>query len=496
MKFEILNSSVTESNTDSICIPYYKNNDKNTDLNSANKSIDNILNDLEKRKQISSNIGAITNIYTLNKLNSKQLILVGMGDEKDLNYEKTRKASGTLGRFLNTMKNNSTSIIIPGDGNDNLEFNETVDAISQGLMLGTYKYDKFKTKKTPNTLSEINLINSSNNTKVSNTYNFEKIVNESNSINLVRNLINEPPNYMNPDELENIAKDIVQNSELNLSVLNVKEMEELGMEVILGVGQGSKHDPKMIIINYNGDKSNKDNNIAIIGKGITFDSGGLNLKPGNSMRTMKTDMSGSAIVLGVMKAVAHQKPKKNVMGILAIAENMPGGNAQRPGDVVKAMNGKTVEIGNTDAEGRLVLSDALSYAVDKGINRIIDIATLTGAISVALGNEYTGLFGNDQNFINDFLESAKVTGEKFWQLPVDEKYSKLYKNSIADIENVGGAGAGSITGAMIIGEFAGKSEWIHLDIASTITSPKDDGYNPKGPTGVSVRTILNLLKNS
>ena len=213
------------------------------------------------------------------------------------------------------------------------------------------------------------------------------------------------------------------------------------------------------------------------------------------MRTMKTDMSGSAIVLGVMRSIAYLKPKKNIMGILAIAENMPGGNAQRPGDVVKAMNGKTVEIGNTDAEGRLVLSDALSYAVEKGINKIIDIATLTGAISIALGNEYTGLFGNNQNFINEFLESAKVTGEKFWQLPVDEKYSKLYKNSIADIENVGGREAGSITGAMIIGEFAGKSEWIHLDIASTGTSPKNQGYNPKGPSAVTVRTILNLLKN-
>ena len=222
----------------------------------------------------------------------------------------------------------------------------------------------------------------------------------------------------------------------------------------------------------------------------------VDLKPGMSMRTMKTDMSGSAIVLGVMKAVAHQKPKKNVMGILAVAENMPGGNAQRPGDVVKAMNGKTVEIGNTDAEGRLVLSDALSYAVNKGINKIIDIATLTGAISIALGNEYTGLFGNDQKFIDEFLNSAKNTGEKFWQLPVDDNYSKLYKNSIADIENIGGREAGSITGAMIIGEFAGKASWIHLDIASTITSPKNEGYNPKGPTGVSVRTILNLLKNS
>ena len=496
MNFKIVNSPVTDLKTDSICIPYYKNNDKNKDLNSINKLLGNIIEELKDKKQISSKIGSITNIYTLNKLKSKQLILLGMGEEKDLNYEKIRKASGKLGRFLNSMKNTSTSIVITGAGNNNLEFNKTADSISQGLILGTYKYDKFKTKKNPNTLNKIDLINSSDNAIASDGYNFEKVINESDSINLVRNLINEPPNYMNPNELENIAVEIVQNSELDLTVLNVKEMESLGMEVILGVGQGSKNDPKMIIINYNGDKGNKNNNIAVIGKGITFDSGGLNLKPGMSMRTMKTDMSGSAIVLGVMKAVSHQKPKKNVMGILAIAENMPGGNAQRPGDVVRAMNGKTVEIGNTDAEGRLVLSDALSYAVDKGINKIIDIATLTGAISVALGNEYTGLFGNDQKFIDEFLSSAKSTGEKFWQLPVDDNYSKLYKNSIADIENIGGRDAGSITGAMIIGEFAGKASWIHLDIASTITSPKDDGYNPKGPTGVSVRTILNLLKNS
>ena len=370
MKFNILNSSVIELNTDSICIPYYKNNKKNSDLNSVNNLIDKLIDELDTKKQISSDIGTITNIYTMNKLKSKQLILIGMGEEKELNYENIRKASGSLGRFLNNMKNNSASIIISGAGNNNLEFNKTVNAISQGLILGTYKYDKFKTNKKPNTLERIDLINTQDNTPLGTSYNFEEIINESESINLVRNLINEPPNYMNPSEMENVAKDIVKNSDLELTILNVKEMEDLGMEVILGVGQGSKNDPKMIIINYDGDKENKNNNIAIIGKGITFDSGGLNLKPGMSMRTMKTDMSGSAIVLGVMKAIAYQKPKKNVMGILAIAENMPGGNAQRPGDVVRAMNGKTIEIGNTDAEGRLVLSDALSYAVDKGINNL------------------------------------------------------------------------------------------------------------------------------
>jgi leucyl aminopeptidase len=491
MKLSLTNSSIEDIKNEVLCIPVYEE-DENNDLSFINKSLDNLVSNLIDKKQVSFKIGSFTNIYSLNKLNVNQVVLYGMGSKSDIDYEKIRHTSGELSRYINSLQIKNASVILPGEKIDSLEFSSTIDAVAQGFLLGSYKYDKYKSVKTTNTLTNLEIINT---TKKSFTHNFDDIINESESVNLVRDLINEPPNYMNPPKLEEISKSISNNTDINFSVLNVKEMEALGMEVILGVGKGSAHDPKMVILNYEGDTSNKENNIAIIGKGITFDSGGLNLKPGMSMRTMKTDMSGSAIVLGVMKSIAYLKPKKNIMGILAIAENMPGGNAQRPGDVVKAMNGKTVEIGNTDAEGRLVLSDALSYAVDQGINKIIDIATLTGAISIALGNEYTGLFGNNQSFINDFLESAKITGEKFWQLPVDQNYSKLYKNSIADIENVGGREAGSITGAMIIGEFAGKSEWIHLDIASTGTAPKNHGYNPKGPTAITVRTILNLLKN-
>ena len=491
MKLSLTNSSIEDIKNEVLCIPVYEE-DENNDLSFINKSLDNLVSNLIDKKQVSFKIGSFTNIYSLNKLNVNQVVLYGMGSKSDIDYEKIRHTSGELSRYINSLQIKNASVILPGEKIDSLEFSSTIDAVAQGFLLGSYKYDKYKSVKTTNTLTNLEIINT---TKKSFTHNFDDIINESESVNLVRDLINEPPNYMNPPKLEEISKSISNNTDINFSVLNVKEMEALGMEVILGVGKGSAHDPKMVILNYEGDTSNKENNIAIIGKGITFDSGGLNLKPGMSMRTMKTDMSGSAIVLGVMKSIAYLKPKKNIMGILAIAENMPGGNAQRPGDVVKAMNGKTVEIGNTDAEGRLVLSDALSYAVDQGINKIIDIATLTGAISIALGNEYTGLFGNNQSFINDFLESAKITGEKFWQLPVDQNYSKLYKNSIADIENVGGREAGSITGAMIIGEFAGNSEWIHLDIASTGTAPKNHGYNPKGPTAITVRTILNLLKN-
>ena len=491
MKLSLINSEITKLENELLCVPIYEEGDSK-EIEIINAELDGLISELNDNGQVSSKLGSFTNIYTLKKLKSKQIITYGLGKKSTLNYEKIRTVTGDLVRYINKMKIKDASIVIPGEGISTLEFNDTVDAVSQGFLLGSYKYDKYKSTKAINTLGELNLVNTSSSKF---DHDFATVINECESINLVRDLINEPPNYMNPPKLEEISKSISKDSEIDLSVLNVKEMEELGMEVILGVGKGSIHDPKMIILNYEGDKSNPENNIAVIGKGITFDSGGLNLKPGMSMRTMKTDMSGSAVVLGVMNAVAHQKPKKNVMGILAVAENMPGGKAQRPGDVVKAMNGKTIEIGNTDAEGRLVLSDALSYAVDKGIKKIIDIATLTGAISIALGNEYTGLFGNDQEFINEFKNSAKQTGEKFWQLPVDQNYSKQYKDSIADIENIGGSAAGSITGAMIIGEFAGDTSWIHLDIASTITSPKDKGYNPKGPTAISVRTILNLLKN-
>ena len=491
MKLSLINSEITKLENELLCVPIYEEGDSK-EIEIINTELDGLISELNDNGQVSSKLGSFANIYTLKKLKSKQIITYGLGKKSTLNYEKIRTVTGDLVRYINKMKIKDASIVIPGEGISNLKFNDTADAVSQGFLLGSYKYDKYKSTKAINTLNKLNLVNTSGNKF---DHDFATVVNECESINLVRDLINEPPNYMNPPKLEEISKSISKDSEIDLSVLNVKEMEELGMEVILGVGKGSIHDPKMIILNYEGDKSNPENNIAVIGKGITFDSGGLNLKPGMSMRTMKTDMSGSAVVLGVMNAVAHQKPKKNVMGILAVAENMPGGKAQRPGDVVKAMNGKTIEIGNTDAEGRLVLSDALSYAVDKGIKKIIDIATLTGAISIALGNEYTGLFGNDQEFINEFKHSAKQTGEKFWQLPVDQNYSKQYKDSIADIENIGGSAAGSITGAMIIGEFAGDTSWIHLDIASTITSPKDKGYNPKGPTAISVRTILNLLKN-
>jgi leucyl aminopeptidase len=272
-------------------------------------------------------------------------------------------------------------------------------------------------------------------------------------------------------------------------------MAELGMGALIGVAQGSDEPPKLIVLRYHGDPNNEENNLGIVGKGITFDSGGLDLKSAAGMLEMKSDMAGGASIIGAMKAIAQLKPKVNVIGIVPATENMPGGKAQRPSDVVKAMNGKTIEIGNTDAEGRLVLADGVAYARSLGITKIVDVATLTGAVVVALGNLASGIFGNDQNWIDTVIQSGESVGERLWQLPTFDEYKDQYKSDIADINNTGGRGAGATIGALIIGEFADGAQWAHLDIAGTNRTSSVDGFNPKGATGAPVRTLVALAES-
>jgi leucyl aminopeptidase len=272
-------------------------------------------------------------------------------------------------------------------------------------------------------------------------------------------------------------------------------MGELGMGALLGVAQGSDEPPKLIVLNYYGDPNNEENSLGILGKGITFDSGGLDIKSASGMARMKSDMAGGASVIGAMKAIAQLKPRLNVTGIVPATENMPGGKAQRPGDVVRAMNGKTIEIGNTDAEGRLVLADAVSYARSLGLTRLVDVATLTGAVVVALGEDCTGVFGNDQDWIDRITQAGARVGERIWQLPTYPESRERYKSDVADIKNTGARGGGAITGAMIIGEFAEGAAWAHLDIAGTASSDRHTGHTPKGATGGPVRTLVALAES-
>lgn len=312
--------------------------------------------------------------------------------------------------------------------------------------------------------------------------------------NFTRELVNEPSNTLTPDRLAERATAMAARFGLACEVQGPEEIQSHKMGAFWAVARGSVETPaRLIVIRYTPEGAPEHPVIGLIGKGITFDSGGISIKPSENMHEMKTDMAGGATMLGVMQAIAQLKPRVRVIAVIPATENMPSGNAFKPGDVITSMSGKTIEILNTDAEGRLVLADALTYAKELGCTVLIDAATLTGAVMVALGNITTGVFGWNKDWVNRILAAAGGAGEKMWQLPVDEDYRDFYKSSIADLANTGGRYGGAITGAMFIGEFAGDTPWVHLDIAGTRWSNEEKPYRAKGPTGHGVRTLVQLL---
>jgi len=319
------------------------------------------------------------------------------------------------------------------------------------------------------------------------------------SMNFTRELSNEPPNILTPTEMAKRAQAMAKTVGLKCEVLDEAQMTKMGMGSLMSVSIGSEQPAKLIVLRYTPTKSTakKDELLALVGKGITFDTGGISLKPGENMDAMKYDMTGGGTVIGTMRAIALLKPTVPVIGVIAAVENMPDGKASRPSDVVTAMTGKTIEILNTDAEGRLILADAVAYAEKQGATRIVDMATLTGAVIIALGDQNTGIMGNDQGLVDEIISCSKEVGEGFWQLPVSPEYSKQIKSDIADIKNIGPRGkAGTIMGAVFIQEFIDKAKWAHLDIAGTAWADGVKPHQAKGPTGVAIRTLLNLVEKS
>jgi leucyl aminopeptidase len=310
--------------------------------------------------------------------------------------------------------------------------------------------------------------------------------------NLARDMVNEPANYMTPTRMAEAARSLAADHGLEIKVFEQEQMREMGMEALLGVAQGSVEPPKFITLDYRGGGSDGID-IALVGKGITFDSGGISIKPSEKMEEMKGDMAGGAAVMAALGAIARIKSKINVMAIIPATENLPSGNALKPGDILTAMTGKTIEIISTDAEGRLVLADALGYAIKLGAKRMVDVATLTGSIRAALGDVYTGLFGNNQELIDGLVAAGSGAGELMWPMPMHDEFREQIKSDVADIKNVGSRYGGAISAAQFIAEFAGETPWAHLDIAGTFLSEKEQKYLTKGATGVPVRTLVNLV---
>ncbi len=364
-----------------------------------------------------------------------------------------------------------------------------------GFNLKSYTFNKYKTLNKEKTNKKISFkIITSQKQKIEKEYKYHEAIKE--GVFLARDLVSEPPNILNPkfyvQEIKKLSK-----LGLKIKVYDEREMKKLGLNALLGVGQGSINESYLVSIEWNGNNKSKNKPLAFVGKGVCFDTGGISLKPARFMEEMKYDMAGSAVVVGLLKSFAIRKAKINAVGVVGLVENMPGGNAQRPGDIVKSFSGKTIEVLNTDAEGRLVLADALSFTEKKYNPKfIIDLATLTGAIIVSLGEEYAGLFSNDEELSQNIYKSGMEVNEKVWKLPLHKNYDKLMDSVIADVQNINYAGgAGSITAAQFLQRFIlNKTPWAHLDIAGMAFSKKAANLNSGGATGFGVRLLNNLVR--
>src|SRR5438477_3841465 len=463
-------------------------------LKDLDKQVGGLISNVIQTEEFAAKEGETAYFHLVNSgLKAKRLLLIGCGERDEYKAAQISQFGGTAGRFLRG-KNAKTIAIAPRVEGD---AQRAAQMVIQSAMMGLFEPDKYRTKdKEERELKEIVVvIEGADEKAVQRGAERGGIVGE--AVNYTRDLANEPGGYMTPTILATRAKETSRKFGLTFDGLDQKQMEKLGMGSLLGVSRGSDEPPKLIVMKYEPKRGKRGKKLlALVGKGITFDSGGISLKPGENMELMKYDMTGAATVIGAMRAIAQLKPSIAVLGVAPCSENLPSGKATKPGDVLVAMTGKTIEVINTDAEGRLILADAIAYTRKLGATRIIDMATLTGAVSIALGDLNPAILGTDQQLIDEVIASGSEVGEKFWQLPLDEEYTKQIKSDIADIKNVGGKKAGTITAAAFLKEFAEDTPWAHLDIAGTAWGDPATPYRSKGPTGVAVRTLVEFIERS
>jgi leucyl aminopeptidase len=419
-------------------------------------------------------------------LKFEKVLLISLGKEEKLDYETIRKLGGIIGSGANKYKFSSCTIADTWY-RKKLDKETSIRALLEGIFLGTYTFEEFfSEKKEKVNLKEVNIEFKGN---------FEKAIEEtrivSESVFLARDLQNLPSNIATPTYIANVAKEECEKVGISVKIIEKEEAEKLGMNLYLAVARGSEERPKFVVMEY---KGGGDKWYSIAGKGITFDTGGISIKPSERMEEMKYDMSGAASVIGSMIAIARLGLKVNIVGITPLTENMPSGKATKPGDIVKSMGGTSVEIINTDAEGRLILADALEYAKKYNPEFVIDIATLTGACVVALGHEAAGLMGNNSELIEMIKKSSQRTGERVWELPLWDEYNEYIKSDFADVKNIGNRYGGAITAAAFLKKFT-NYKWAHMDIAGVAYTDKEKFYIKKGGTGFGVRLFVELFKS-
>jgi len=462
-----------------------------------NKKINRGLSRAIKASRFQGKTGQSLAVVTPAGTRLDRLLIVGLGKAKDVNEQSLCKLGGRIYASLAASGSKAATILVDPLEGSTLNPARMAAAIAEGAQLRSYRFGKYHTKSENDSKPTLTMLTLRCRGAAKAKAEFQardKIVQ---GVFMTRDLVTEPPNVIYPDSLAKRCKELTKLG-VKVEVLGEPQMRRLGMGALLGVGQGSIRESRLVVMRWNGKrgaKAKKDKPVCFVGKGITFDTGGISLKPSGGMEEMKYDMGGSGVVIGLMKALAGRKAKVNAVGVIALAENMPGSNAQRPSDVVTSMSGQTIEVLNTDAEGRLVLADALHYANTRFKPQfIVDLATLTGAIIVALGSEYAGLFSNNDKLSERLSDAGEEVGELVWRLPQGEVFDKMLKSDIADMKNIsGGRGAGSITAAQFLGRFVGTTPWAHLDIAGVTWTKSDKPLSPKGATAFGVRLLNRLV---
>ncbi|MDE2817679.1 MAG: leucyl aminopeptidase [Chloroflexota bacterium] len=433
-------------------------------------------------------------LYANGGLSARRVLLVGLGKQEEFTLDRARQAAGKAARTARDLGAKRAASIVHGAGIGGLSPVDAACAAAEGTVLGLYRYERYKSDKDKKVLDSVTFVEADDEKFSAVSQGVSDGIAIGGAQNFVRDLATTPGSDLPPAALAEAASSMAQEFGLQCTILGPEEIAAENMNVILGVSRGSAQPCRFIVLDYTPDEAT-DQTIALVGKGITFDTGGLNLKPGDSMRHMECDMAGGASVIGAMRLVGHFRPNVRVIGLVPASENMPGGNAFKPGDVLRAANGKTIEIDNTDAEGRLVLADALCYAQRYNPSAIIDIATLTGAVIVALGQHAGGLMTNHAGLAARVKDAGEVTGERVWELPLWPEYEEQVKSPVADVKNTGGRAAGSITGAALLKLFVDDKPWVHLDVAGVDYTDLDRPYIPKGSSGFGARLLFQVVRD-
>ncbi len=500
MELKLVVGDILETDADCLVVNLFRGVKEPAGATGAvNRAMGGTITALISDGDITGKSGELTLIHTQGKIQAKRVVVAGLGSAEKLSIDTLRNLGGDVARFVRGKGYARVASILHGAGIGGMEPSAAAQAFAEGVSLGLYRFRRHFSKKdeddgdSAKEIAEFMMVENNTARAAEAEVGVLRGSALAEATALARDLVNEPANYMTPTVLADRAQEVAEANGLEFERFDRAEMERLGMGAVLGVARGSHEPPQFIVMRYLGDPEGRRPTIGLLGKGITFDSGGISLKPAANMGAMKGDMAGGASVIAAMQAIAKLAPPINVTALVPATENLPGGGATKPGDVLVAMNGKTIEVENTDAEGRLVLADALSYANAEGMRPLVDVATLTGAIRVALGTVAIGLFSNDDDVADRVLRAGEGAGEKVWRMPLWDEYKEQNKSRVADVKNTGGQPAGAIAAAQFLHEFAGDTPWAHLDIAGVMNSESEKGWQVRGASGKPVRTLVSFV---